>query len=1249
MIAGLVATLCLAPASVIASGEEVGGALDTFDVPPGGTVTITFQVTVDGPPLPPGVTSVANQGTLTGDNFAPLPTDDRDDSTSSADPTVTGIDSADLSITKDDGATTAVPGDPIVYTVTVSNAGPNDAVGATVTDSFPAALVGASWTCAASAGSSCTAGPVAGDLADTVTVLAGGTLTYTVTATIAPGATGSLVNTATVGPPATTQDPLPGNDSATDTDTLTPEADLAITKDNGLASVTAGSPTTYTITVTNSGPSDASGATIADTFPAELSGVTWTCSASAGSSCTAAGAGDIADTVTVLAGGTLTYTATGTVDFGATGTLANTATVTAPAGVIDPDGGNDSSTDSDPIAVEADLSITKDDGVTAVTPGTSVTYTITAANAGPSDVVGATVADPFPAELTCTWTCAPQGSASCTAGPVAGDVADTVDLPVGDSVTYTAVCAVADLATGTLSNTATVAPPVGATDPNGANDSATDVDTLRQLDFGDAPDPTYPTLLASDGARHGIDPGLVLGAAADGEADGQPAAGADGDDLAGADDEDGVVFGALVACETADVTVTASAVGLLDAWVDWNADGDFLDSGEQVFTSEALAAGPNARTVSVPCAAGGDTVARFRLSASGGLAPDGVAERGEVEDHAVTIAPLDFGDAPDPTYPTLFASDGARHALGGALFLGAAVDAEVDGQPSAGADGDDLAGGDDEDGVVFTSPLHVGETATVDVTASGAGLLTAWIDWNGDGAWADPGERVFADEPVAAGVNGLAFAVPATAPAPLATFARFRVSTAGGDAPAGLAADGEVEDHAVDVLPAADLAITKDDDADPPPGDANLTWTITVDNLGPSDATGVVVTDNLPAGVTLVATSGCAEDPNGVPTCTLGAIPNGGSAAFTIEVSIDPAPPASISNTASVAGDQHDPVPANDSDTEETTLDVVPPEVASLDTVAGSGGGELAECETARVAVGAFRVVFTEPVLDAGPGAPASVTNAANYRLVRPAAGSGFDTASCASGPGTDTVVPIDAVDWDEGSAAARVVIGGGPLADGIARFVVCGTIEDPAGNALDGGSGPGSDLVRTFRVDRDNLFADARFDTSSPACDLGAWTPSSPAAVDVAAPDAGGSPLSGSVHNTDPFGGFGLEQCVPILGGRDHAVSVAVRVDTAPANPISFELACDFFAGAACTGAPAGSEVFAWALGDTAGDFLALADGFTAPAGATSGTCGVDAEAPLGGAFDVFVDDLVLGADVEIFADGFESGDTTAWSAVAP
>src|SRR5581483_2282228 len=116
-------------------------------------------------------------------------------------------------------------------------------------------------------------------------------------------------------------------------------------------------------------------------------------------------------------------------------------------------------------------------GVTSVTAGGSVTYTITASNAGPSDAPGSTVADTFPASLTCTWTCVGAGGGTCTASG-AGNLNDTVNLPSGASVTYTASCTISAAASGTLSNTATVGAPGGVSDPTPGNNAATDSDTL---------------------------------------------------------------------------------------------------------------------------------------------------------------------------------------------------------------------------------------------------------------------------------------------------------------------------------------------------------------------------------------------------------------------------------------------------------------------------------------------------------------------------------------------------------------------------------------------------------------------------------------------------------------------------------------------------------------------------------------------------------------------------------------------------
>ncbi|HQR35494.1 MAG TPA: ExeM/NucH family extracellular endonuclease [Blastocatellia bacterium] len=378
---------------------------------------------------------------------------------------------ADLAITKTDGVTTAVPGGSVTYTITASNAGPSNVTGATVVDTFPAILT-ATWTCVGAGGGTCTAAG-SGNINDTVNLPSGGSVTYTVSATISASATGTLSNTATVS--SSVSDPTPGNNSATDTDTLTPQANLGITKTDGVTTATPGGSVTYTITASNAGPSNVTGATVADTFPAILT-ATWTCVGAGGGTCTAAGSGNINDTVNLPSGGSVTYTVSAAISASATGTLSNTATVSS--SVTDPVPGNNSATDSDTLSPQANLAITKTDGVTSVTAGNPVTYTITASNAGPSNAPNSTVADTFPATLTgVTWSCVGAGGGTCPANG-SGNINATVNLPSGGSVTFTATGTLSAAATGTLSNTATVAAAGGVNDPTPGNNSATDSDTI---------------------------------------------------------------------------------------------------------------------------------------------------------------------------------------------------------------------------------------------------------------------------------------------------------------------------------------------------------------------------------------------------------------------------------------------------------------------------------------------------------------------------------------------------------------------------------------------------------------------------------------------------------------------------------------------------------------------------------------------------------------------------------------------------
>ncbi|MCA9245856.1 MAG: tandem-95 repeat protein, partial [Planctomycetales bacterium] len=122
----------------------------------------------------------------------------------------------DLSVTKTDGERRVRPGDQLTYTIVVSNAGPGDALGATVTDLLPAELLNVSWTSVASGGATSTPGPVNGDLIDVIDLPAGSSIVYTVHGIVNPGAIGVIANTVTVEAATGFNDVNPDNNSDTD-------------------------------------------------------------------------------------------------------------------------------------------------------------------------------------------------------------------------------------------------------------------------------------------------------------------------------------------------------------------------------------------------------------------------------------------------------------------------------------------------------------------------------------------------------------------------------------------------------------------------------------------------------------------------------------------------------------------------------------------------------------------------------------------------------------------------------------------------------------------------------------------------------------------------------------------------------------------------------------------------------------------------------------------------------------------------
>ena len=181
--------------------------------------------------------------------------------------------------------TSAAPGTTVTYTVTAWNNGPSDVIGATVSDTVPVGVTAFDWTCGSSSGATCANATGSGAISELVDLPAGSAAVFTITATISPTASGTLDNTATVAVPSGTTDPGPGPNSATDSDVLGPIADLSVTKDDSATTATPGGSTTYTIVVTNDGPSPAIDTVVTDAIPAGATALDWTCAPSVGANC----------------------------------------------------------------------------------------------------------------------------------------------------------------------------------------------------------------------------------------------------------------------------------------------------------------------------------------------------------------------------------------------------------------------------------------------------------------------------------------------------------------------------------------------------------------------------------------------------------------------------------------------------------------------------------------------------------------------------------------------------------------------------------------------------------------------------------------------------------------------------------------------------------------------------------------------------------------------------------------------------
>jgi uncharacterized repeat protein (TIGR01451 family) len=264
-------------------------------------------------------------------------------------------------------------------------------------------------------------------------------------------------------------DPDPDDNTSTVTDVLLRKADLNVLKTRTSAAPVAGESVTYLITVRNDGPSTIAGFTLNDTTAPTLGGATFG-APSAGSYDPVTGAWS---GLTLATGQSVTITLTGIVPAAASGNLVNTATATPPAGVIDPDPDDNTSTVTDVLLLVSDLNVVKVRTSGQPVAGELVSYQITVTNQGPSTITSFTGLD-----TTMPMLESPSYTVSSgTYDPVSG-IWTGPALATGGTVVFTLSGTVPASATGLLVNTATVAPPAGVTDPDPTDNTSTVTDEI---------------------------------------------------------------------------------------------------------------------------------------------------------------------------------------------------------------------------------------------------------------------------------------------------------------------------------------------------------------------------------------------------------------------------------------------------------------------------------------------------------------------------------------------------------------------------------------------------------------------------------------------------------------------------------------------------------------------------------------------------------------------------------------------------
>jgi len=420
--------------SVTNSGPSVAQNVRVTDTPPPGVTALDPTAKDLGDMLSGATTSFTfsvsihedTRGTIT--NTVAVTSDTMDTQTvNNASAWAVSIETfADLDIAKNVTGGSTNAGETLVYTITVTNAGPSMARNVRVIDTLPAGTT--------------TTDPLTNIMGN---LAVGAVTSYEFRVTIDADALGTITNTAIVTNDVV--DPYLANNGDIAETVLGAEADLSLTKTGPSAGI-AGCKLVYTIAVSNAGPSVARNVTVVDTLPA---GVMTTDPLTNN-------LGDMAVAVTT------SYQFTVSVNEDTLGWITNTATVGTDT--YDPDAGNDQDETATEISAVADISLTKTVTGGSTIAGSNLVYTIAVSNAGPSLARNVTVTDTVPAGVVTTDPLVTNLGAVAVGAVTSYEFTVTTDVDLDNQVTNRAD-AVSDATDPQPNNNtafaaATIVPPV---------------------------------------------------------------------------------------------------------------------------------------------------------------------------------------------------------------------------------------------------------------------------------------------------------------------------------------------------------------------------------------------------------------------------------------------------------------------------------------------------------------------------------------------------------------------------------------------------------------------------------------------------------------------------------------------------------------------------------------------------------------------------------------------------------------------